>query len=369
MRILFLSRATLFTNAGGDTIQMKKTAEELSKLGVEVEIRLTSDEVDYGDYDLIHFFNIIRPADILHHLRRSAKPYVVSTIYVDYADYERANSQGIRKIIFNFLSGDQIEYLKAIGRLLINKERIRSLYYLFNGHKRSVKKVISQASLLLPNSHSEYERLKTRYKLLKPYRVIPNGIDTCLFNQRENTFSDRKIVLCVARIEPLKNQLNLIKGLRKSQYDLVIIGRASINHQHYYQECKKAATVSVRFIDYLPQRELIQFYSMAKVHVLPSWFETTGLSSLEAAAMGCNVVITDKGDTREYFKNYAYYCEPASPASILDAVQRAMEEPINAELAAMVKREYTWQIAAQETLEAYKEIVVDSAFNSAESGS
>jgi len=39
--------------------------------------------------------------------------------------------------------------------------------------------------------------------------------------------------------------------------------------------------------------------------VLPSWFETTGLSSIEAGVMGCNIVITDKV-MQEYFSHHAF---------------------------------------------------------------
>ncbi len=61
---------------------------------------------------------------------------------------------------------------------------------------------------------------------------------------------------------------------------------------------------------------------------MPSWFETTGLSSLEAAAMGCNIVITRKGDAYEYFGDYAYYCDPESPDSIFKAIEKAASNSI-----------------------------------------
>ena len=50
----------------------------------------------------------------------------------------------------------------------------------------------------------------------------------------------------------------------------------------------------------LPHEDLAPYYASCKVHALVSWMETTGLSSLEAEVMGANLVITDKGDTRDY---------------------------------------------------------------------
>ena len=103
----------------------------------------------------------------------------------------------------------------------------------------------------------------------------------------------------------------------------------------------------------MPQNELVEYYERARVHILPSWFETTGLSSVEAAVMGCNIVITDKGDTREYFENEAFYCDPADPKSILNAVEKASKAPLNENLRQKILKNYTWKQAALQTLKAY----------------
>ena len=122
----------------------------------------------------------------------------------------------------------------------------------------------------------------------------------------------------------------------------------------YYNKCKSIAAVNIQFIDHIPQQKLLHYYEQAKVHVLPSWFETTGLSSIEGAVMGCNIVITDKGDTREYFENDAFYCDPASPESILFAVKTASFTPHNELLRQRILTNYTWKYAAIQTLKAYQ---------------
>ncbi|TMI90025.1 MAG: glycosyltransferase family 4 protein [Bacteroidetes bacterium] len=359
MNILFISRATLFSNPGGDTIQIINTAECLRKLGVQIDIRLTNEPIDYSQFDLIHFFNIIRPSDMLHHIKRSRKPYVVSTIFVDYYEYEKKNSKGIRKFIAGFFSSDTIEYLKVLTRSIVNNEKIISPSYIFLGQKKSVKKVILGARMLLPNSENEYRRLVSQYQIIQNYKIIPNGINESLFSHSEEimTLKEDDLVICVARIEPLKNQLNLINALNDTRFRLLIIGKPSMNQKEYYIKCKERAASNISFIDYIPQGALVKYYAKAKVHVLPSWFETTGLSSLEAAAMSCNIVITDKGDAKEYFKDYAYYCDPESPESIFRAVKNAAAGLISKELIQMIISRYTWTVAAEKTLEAYKKIL------------
>ena len=119
MKILFISRSSLYKDKGGDTIQVLNTAAFLKKINIEVDIRLCNEVIDYTSYDVLHFFNLIRPADILKHIKYSGKPYVISTIYVDYSEFEKKIRRGITGLIFKFFPGDFIEYLKVIARALL----------------------------------------------------------------------------------------------------------------------------------------------------------------------------------------------------------------------------------------------------------
>lgn len=354
-------RNNIYLSPGGDTTQILMTAKYLRELGVVVDV-LPAGEVttDYSNYDLIHFFNIIRPDDILPFIKNKNIPYCISTIFVDYSEYEQKNRAGVVGAFFKLFSSGQIEYLKAIARWLKNGDKIKSRYYLLRGHKSSMKKVLRNAAILLPNSHSEASRLFNYIGESFPYRKVVNAIEHNLFNDSVPPDTNYKNhVLCVGRIEGRKNQLNLIKALNDSGLQLTIIGKPSPNHVAYYNECKKEAAISdnVHFVEHMSHEMLNGIYKAAKVHVLPSWFETTGLSSLEAGAMGCNLVVSPKGDTKEYFADMAFYCEPDDIQSIRDAVLSAYNAPVNHQLKEHILENYTWQKAAEQTLDAYKEIV------------
>jgi glycosyltransferase involved in cell wall biosynthesis len=358
MKVAFISRASLFSDKGGDTIQLVNTAAELRMLGVTVDIFLADQKPDYNSYDLLHFFNIIRPDDILPHINRSRLPFVVSTIFVDYSEYEKKARQGPSAFLFRFLSPNLIEYLKALARFIVNGVKIQSGYFLLNGQKKSIRKIARMTQMLLPNSKSEYERLSRAYDIQKRYEIIPNGIDKNLFTPGISEIQrDEQLILCVARIEGRKNQLNLIRAIVHTPYRLVLIGAVATNQMDYYEQCKQAAGPNIEFIDFLEQKLLLDYYRKAKVHVLPSWFETTGLSSLEAAAMGCNIVITRKGDAYEYFENDAYYCDPESTDSIFQAIDQAARNKIPLGLSSKVLNQFTWEIAAKKTMEAYFDIL------------
>ena len=136
-----------------------------------------------------------------------------------------------------------------------------------------------------------------------------------------------------------------------------MIGNFSVNQKYYSNACKQEAGSTIEFVPFLTQTELTNYYKMAKVHVLPSWFETAGLATMEAAALGCNIVIADKGDVREYFGDLAFYCEPDNPDSIAEAIKLALKSPVNKALQEKVLNDYTWEKAAEQTYSAYKKVL------------
>lgn len=359
MRIAFITRSTLYNDPGGDTVQILQTARQLKELGVTVDVLKTNDPIQYDIYDLLHFFNLSRPADILYHISKRHSPFVISPILVDYSEYDKQHRHGFSGAVLRYFSPAANEYLKTIARWLTGKDILRSKSYIWKGQKKSIRKVLEQASAILPNSDMEYHELTRLYNLKGPCYSIPNGINTKLFIDEKDQVKDEKLLLCVGRIEGRKNQLNLIKAINNSAYTLYIIGSAAANQKKYFETCKKIAARNIVFIDQLPQESLINYYKKAKVHILASWFETCGLSSMEAAAMGCNIVITDKGFTRSYYGNDAFYCEPNDPQSIYNAIERAAKAPPPLLLKKRITTCYTWEIAAMATLAAYKKILTN----------
>lgn len=358
MKVAFITRLNLYTIGGGDTVQIEQTARQLVNLGVEVDILRSVDVIPYKNYDVLHFFGIPRPGDMVHHSKLAKMPFVVSTIHCTYGDYYKYNKQGIGAI-FAALSSDSMEYFKTIARWVVGKDHRPSLHFLLNGQRKSIIKVLETANFILPNSHSESERLKKSYTPNVRSVIVTNGINPEKFPFDPAIKKEDNLIICVGRIENRKNQLNLIKALNNTKYNLVLIGGPSANQLKYYDQCKAAAASNVTFLNKIPHEELVSYYQRAKVHVLASWFETTGLSSLEAAIMRCNIVITDKGDTREYFGDDAFYCEPEDPESIRKAVEQASEVIFNDALFERIMISHTWKKAAEQTFAAYKLLVTN----------
>ncbi len=88
-----------------------------------------------------------------------------------------------------------------------------------------------------------------------------------------------------------------------------------------------------------------------------SWYETPGLSSLEAAASGCAIVSTEVGTAYEYFGDYAEYCDPKDINSIKSAIERAWEKGPLELLKEKIIEYYNWERAAMLTLDAYIDLL------------
>lgn len=348
-------RSTIYSVVGGDNLQVQNTASELRKLGLEVDIILANQKVNYDRYDLLHLFNIIRPADHLIHIRKSGKPVVISTIYLDYSDFDKNGRGGIHKHILKFLGKGGAEYLKNNFRYIKNQDTCVSKEY-FYGHNRSIRSILSMVKMILPNSNSEYKRICNDFGVDLPYHIIPNGVNRELFTVIPEVKREERI-LCVGQIYGLKNQHRLILAAESLGAKLTIIGKSPPNHKNYYKFCKSIAGKNVEFVDFIPQNELLDYYASSKVHALPSWFETTGLSSLEAGAMGCNLVVGTGGDTGDYFGEKASFCIANDMGSINDALRTELNKEIDLSFRNYILEKLTWTNAAQETLIAYQKVL------------
>lgn len=361
---LLLSRRTLFSVPGGDTIQIVKTAAALRSQGwvADVSIELNP---EMSGYDIVHIFNITRPQEAyLHTIKARALniPVVLSPIYVDYREFDRNGRKAMHRIASQIFPSSMLEYLKVAARACLNNEMHRgTALVLTKGYRSLQRMMLEHVSLLLPNSESEMRRLTRDFPEANAHRyeVIPNSVDSECFNAAttEPAHEFRDCVLCVGRIEGRKGQLSLVRALKGTGLKLALIGKPAPNHTKYYDQIRSEAGPDVHILGEIAHDDLPRYYAACKVHALVSWMETTGLSSLEAAAMGANIVITDRGDTREYFGNHAYYCSPGSVDSIKSAILAAHSAPRATALRDMILKRYTWNVTASGTIAAYRQLL------------
>ncbi len=334
---------------GGHRVQIDQTAAHLTMLGADVRVSFSADERP-ADYDVIEGFGL--PPAVLRACRRAGVPVLLSTIYWS-RDYTTGQYRtGSRRAFWTGRLRLGLALLRGSlqGRA---SEKCEAL----NEHLISKRVTYEMADLLLPNSRSEGEAIRRELGVTTPYHVVPNAVDERRFTPGP-AGAARDYILYSGRFEPHKNQLGLIRALKnETRWPVILVGQSHPHHAAYHRQCRRELPPHFRILDGVPQEELVPLYRAARVHVLPSWFETTGLVSLEAALCGCNVVTTERGYARDYFGALAWYCDPASPASIREAVRAAWETPVDPVLRAHVLDRFTWMHTARATLEAFREVL------------
>ncbi|MFH1369562.1 MAG: glycosyltransferase family 4 protein [Elusimicrobiota bacterium] len=376
MKVLMQNRYDALVNKGGDSYQMLYTKKYLEEYKIKVDVS-TDLRPDVSGYDIIHLYNITRVHETYAQFlnaKKQNKKVVISPIYHSMADiknYEAKNLTGIHSFLVNILrSTDSIQLLKTLNYVYKHPNTWFSWFLQASkGYTAQQKEILDGTDYIIPNSDMETKAIiaEVTGPLRARCKVVHNGIDETIAGGSSRIqdwikrIDIKDFVICAGRIEPRKNVLTLADILSNTGIPVVFAGRTNTMHSSYagafFRKIQNSS--NLYYIPEVNQEEVMTLYKHAKVCVLASWFETTGLAGLEAGINGCNVVMTEKGYTREYYKDRAWYCDPENPESIRDAVISAHKALRNDKDMPRHIRDmgFFWKNSAARTLECYKEVL------------
>lgn len=373
MKVLFLARSDLYTTKGGDTVQIDNTAKELRELGVSVDISVGIN-IDFTKYDLVHVFQLDWIPETYFYVKKAkdlGKPIVLSPIH--HAEYEVKRFDdiytfGLRKVVGFFVrKQEHRDILKNIYRSISDRSKfLPTLKGLKLGFRNSQRMALKYSDVVLVQTNKEALDLEETYGINIKWVKVVNGVSPDFSTRKDyqNKLNIGEYILCVGRIEARKNQLKIIdavKLLREEEdfcdVKLVFIGKYSNHHKSYVSKFSKELVEHKWIIHpgYIPQEDIPSYYHFAKVGVSASWFETTGLTSLEALFCGTNVVASGER-ARELLGDLAEYCDPADPVSIKEAIKKAFlkSSPLVPD---SFRQLYTWENASSQTLSVYRDVL------------
>ena len=364
VKILFQNRANAFEKWGGDTTQMVETKNHLEKYDIDIKISLEANP-DVSNYDLIHIFNIQGSEYGIKQVlnaKYNKKPVALSTIYWDFTYFNNIMKEGY---IYS-----ENHLIKSLANINQNIPNLLIKFLNFNKsikEKKYARLMLKESDILLPNSYSELEIISLSFKMPEIRQksvIIPNGISTSKFQNNNSSesldilkFLPDEYVLEVANFGIWKGQLKVISALLEyPKIPLVFIGNLEST---YAKECIKLGNIrgNTYFLGEIPHEEIYPYFSNAKVHVLPSFRESPGLSTLEAAVFGANCVVSFHGPIAEYFGLDIFCCDPKNVESIKNAILKAWNSPKKNNLKNRILNEFTWANAALKTFNAYKHVL------------
>ena len=178
-------------------------------------------------------------------------------------------------------------------------------------------------------------------------KVVPlsYGITPQEHNEKREPFCLHISLLCDAR----KNVKRLIEASAKYQFQLVLCGVLRSEKERVLLNSWMENKPNVKYMGYVSNETMLDLYSRAKVFALPSIYEGVGIVALDAAAMGCNVVVTNLGGPKEYYHGMATEVNPYDVDEIGQAVKTYLTEEKNSQpqLQEMVKERYSLSVISK----------------------
>jgi glycogen(starch) synthase len=250
------------------------------------------------------------------------------------------------------------------------------------------RKAFNRADVVVTVSNAMKEELISHGYSGEKIRVAWNGVDPSKYDPSKvplekiqvirNQYgvnSDEKLILCLARLTPMKGVDKLILAMshvvhKYPKAKLVLVGEGGMaNHLINLTEVTGLKdNVKLNFT-FLPEEERIAHYAAADIAVIPSLYEPFGIVALEAMAMEKPVVVGARGISglREIVTPYGseqngFHVNAYDPADIAWGINSIIEEPeksknLGVKARQKVLKEFTWERAAEKTLKIYEEVI------------
>ena len=307
-------------DAGGMNIYIREVVEKLINSNVEVDV-FTRDHNRKNEIEG-HFTNVN-----VNYIK-AGESFIDKIGIFDHIDQFVEGVNEFKKLkniqydlIFAhyWLSGVASLKLKKIWNIPVittfhTMQEIKQEAFPFNiddPQRETQEKLVSQESdALVVWSKHEKNFIASNYKVdPKKIYIIPPGVDLELFkpiDQKEareeiNIQDDLKVILFVGRLERLKGLDTLLEALSMIDQEkinlLVVGGLYNISEVTRLKKlCNEFNLLEkVHFIGSINRTDLKYYYNSSDICVLPSYYESFGLSALEAAACGVPVVASKKG--------------------------------------------------------------------------
>lgn len=242
----------------------------------------------------------------------------------------------------------------------------------WESHRYFAKEVpefaVNCGAVICPSQHTKMDLINHLQMDPEKIHVIPWGIDRDLFHP---TKDQSKVRNCIKEkfgdLDPFyfavgcstgrKNTPRLLKAYMQllkqgCSTHLVLAWNPPESIRKEYQHEK------IHFLGRVSDSSLVELYSAAKAAVYPSIYEGFGFPILEAMSCGCPVVTSSTSSMREVGGQAAIYVDPESDDSILNALEKAENEPdtlkLLSEAGLKQSQKFSWKRCAEETLSLYR---------------
>jgi glycosyltransferase involved in cell wall biosynthesis len=285
MKVLIDHPNPFLLSHGGFQVQIEQTYGALRDAGITAEY--------------LRWWDDRQSADIIHYFGRPSVQYVTL-----------AQAKGIRIVLAELLTGlgSRSPRVLPFQKAAISLARA-ALPKIATG--RFAWDVYKKVDAAIAGTPWEAHLMSYMFGAPKEkVHVVANGVEE-IFRQSPATSRGQWLV-CTATITPRKRVLELSQAALAASTPLWIIGKPYADSDPYAQRFLALARQNPKIIRYegpvSDRAQLARIYREARGFVLLSTMESLSLSSGEAAACECPMLLSDLPWARTTYKEYASYC-------------------------------------------------------------
>jgi len=176
-------------------------------------------------------------------------------------------------------------------------------------------------------------------------------------------WEERDLIACVARLEPAKGQHCLASAFgefreKHPEAGLVLAGEMQDGYLCRYRKAFYQEGINLPGL--LKPPKVMALLAESRVHAMLSMHDTPGLSHLEAAALGCGLVVSlpDYGTFREYWpREWLVEVDPLDEGSVCEGLERAWRKPPPEEMATFTRERYNYGVVAEKLEKIYDRLL------------
>jgi len=240
-------------------------------------------------------------------------------------------------------------------------------WYSFVGMQKRVSRRLQKIITVSESAKKDISR-DFRVPLAK-FKVVPNGINTELFYPIPGVEREKnRIIVTNSADTPLKGLIYLLRAVeevsRTHDVRLTVVGTPQKDGSVVRLIRALGIGGLVTFTGRIDHGEFVRQYARAAMAVVPSLYEGFGLPAGEAMACAVPVISTTGGALPEVVGDAGLLVPTADAAALAAAIKVLLDNPRKAEAMGeagfrRVRRLFTWERAAKNTAETYRETMDD----------
>ncbi|MBT7237949.1 glycosyltransferase family 4 protein [Candidatus Woesearchaeota archaeon] len=224
--------------------------------------------------------------------------------------------------------------------------------------------IMNGSDKLITSSKHMYSSAK-KQGCKKEIKIIPHGVNSQKaksidIRKKYNIKKNDKIIFSLQRLHERKGLKYLILAASKIKYKNIkfIIGGKGPELNNLKKLTRKLKLEDkIKFLGYIPEEDMINFYKKSDLFVLPSLYEGFGIVYIDALINGLPIVTTKCGGSEVMVNDSnGIMVKPKDSEQLANAIAKALNKKWNKDKIKKDAKKYKWENVIKEYHKVYNEL-------------